>query len=256
MIARTTAAAGGPAPTGHALASAATGRMMAGCEAAKRTPHSLSFGPGLFPDFDSAFFGDVGFLFLDGFGGDGFELGGFAAFGHELEGDAVDAETTVGGSLVALPIKDVSEVGITAFADGLDAMHATGIVDDLTDIFGGGLIIEGGPATAGVELLGGGEELGSAADAVVGALALLVELLIGEAKGTLGSGLAGDSVLLLGEFLFPFGFRFNDNGFFRVHGGSGFGFGRGGVGGKTADYQKGGGEGDEGRFHGIGRLYV
>jgi hypothetical protein len=29
-------------PTGHALASAATGRVMAGCEAAKRTPHSQS----------------------------------------------------------------------------------------------------------------------------------------------------------------------------------------------------------------------
>jgi hypothetical protein len=99
-----------------------------------------------------------------------------------------------------------------------------------------------------VEFLLGGEELGTAAHAVVGTFALLLELLINLAEGTLGAASARHFILFEREEFLPVVFGFHNFGL-----GHGFGVGFGfvlGMGDAGCD-DEGGKEG-KAEFHGVG----
>lgn len=87
----------------------------------------------------------------------------------------------------------------------LDAKHAVAEVFGLFDVGGHGAL-EARPAAAGIELVRGIEQLGTAATAVVMSRLPFVPVLAG--KGRLGALLAGDAVLLRVEQLAPRCIRF------------------------------------------------
>lgn len=97
----------------------------------------------------------------------------------------------------------MAEVAVAGGAADFDALHAGGGVDDTLDALVAGDVVERGPAAAGVELVVRGEELCVTTGAVVGAGALVFELVVDFSEGALGSVFAQDVVLLGGEFIFP-----------------------------------------------------
>ena len=142
----------------------------------------------------------------------------------------------------------MTEVGVTAFAHGFDAFHAVAVVGFFEDAFGFGGVVEGRPAAAGVEFFLRGEEFRAAAHAVVGALALLFELVIDRAIGAFGAAHACHFKLFGSEQFFPVIFRLHDFGL-----GHGFGVGfRFVLGLGDAEDGGKGGEESETEFHGVG----
>ena len=113
------------------------------------------------------------------------------------------AQARVGGPVG----KHVAQVGAALGADGLGAHHAVAGVGDFLD-GAGHRLREARPAAAGVELGGGIEQLGAAADAVVAAV--VPHRLVFAGEGPLGRGMARDfEGAALGAFLreqcFPLG---------------------------------------------------
>src|SRR5690242_4543582 len=110
----------------------------------------------------------------------------------EFQGAAVDAVALA--ARAGAVVEDVAEVGVAVLADDLGAPHEEAVVGPQLDVLEVRRLGEAGPPGAGVELRIGGEELGSATDAAVHALGLLVH--VGAGEGTLGASLAGDLELL------------------------------------------------------------
>lgn len=177
--------------------------------------------------------------------------------GDEFQNGSVDAVALVGGGVEPFAFENVAEVAVTGGAADFDALHAGGGVDDALDVLVAGDVVEGGPAAAGVELVFGGEELGVAAGAVVGAGALFFEFVVDLAEGAFGAVFAEDFVLFGGEFLFPLfvgflhGLGWLGGSFFGGFDGGfvGFGFAAGGGEEGHAGEEKGSGEAGNG-FHG------
>ena len=98
----------------------------------------------------------------------GHDVLGFFAFGDEDQGGTIDAVPHAGGCAEAV-VEDVPEVAVAAGAAHLGADHAEGGVFVLGDRAFCDLLIEAGPAAAGVELVLHVVEVLSAARAVEGA---------------------------------------------------------------------------------------
>ena len=112
----------------------------------------------------------------------------------------------------------MAQMRIAALAGHLDAVHAAGIIHALGHALRLAGVVEGGPATAGMEFLVRGEQLRATAHAVIGAIALGIELLIGLAKRALRSGGANHTILFRRQQLAPFFVGLDDFVGLGVHG--------------------------------------
>lgn len=112
----------------------------------------------------------------------------------EVERNAVDTVSLVGGCGVSLSLEDVSEVTAAIRADNLDSLHAKGAVR-MSRHGTGDSVEEGGPAAAGLELVVGLVERCLAAGAGVDTLGGHV-LVVFASEGTLGALFAEDAELL------------------------------------------------------------
>jgi len=104
--------------------------------------------------------------------------------------------------------ENVTEVGVAAGAQHLNAIHAVAVVGDCGDVVGVNRLEETRPAGAGVKLGSGTEQRQATTDARVDTgLVVVVKC---PAEGRLGPFAAGDCILFRGEKFAPFGVGFDD----------------------------------------------
>src|SRR5712671_6490838 len=102
----------------------------------------------------------------------------------------------------------MAQVRVALGAEDLGTAHEHAVVVFGGDVFLRGRGREAGPAGAGIELFVAAEERGTAADAAVDALLVVVPVLPGE--GALGALLARDGELFGCQILLPLGIALDD----------------------------------------------
>lgn len=128
----------------------------------------------------------------------------FRREGNELQDGAVDAIALVGRGLVTFSGEDVTQVTVANGTANFGSRIAEVMVRGGFDILRLGGVVEGWPAAMGIELLLGTEEFGTASGAIVGAAALVLELVVDLSVGSFRACFAENLVLLRGEDLAPF----------------------------------------------------